>query len=133
VSLRKVHAFAVKLHEQPVEGVGDAAAGRLTWRTLICGDRTPSDELVIGIAQFPPRGVLNLHRHEHAEFYFGLSGGGTVNAAGSVFRIRRNVAVFIPGNTEHCVMAGQRGLSILYGFATRAFRDVIYRYSQARG
>jgi quercetin dioxygenase-like cupin family protein len=112
----------------PLEGVGDDQSGNLTWRTLISGDRTPSNEIILGVAHFPPHGTLNMHRHEPAEFYFGLTGEGTVFANGEAFRIAQGIAVFIPGNTDHGVVAGDQGLSIVYGFARRAFNDIIYDF-----
>ena len=114
----------------PVEGVGDTQSGQLTWRTLISGDRSPSDQLIIGVADFRPHGRLNVHRHEPAEFYFGLSGEGTVVAKGIEYRIAKGVAVFIPGNTHHGIVAGPGGLSILYGFARRAFSEIVYNYGE---
>jgi quercetin dioxygenase-like cupin family protein len=122
--------FAVNIEQSPIEGSGDAQSGILTWRTLISGDRTPSDELTIGIADFPPHGRLNLHRHAPAEFYFGLAGEGTVTANGVPLAIAKGVAVFIPGNTEHGVVAGAGGLSVIYGFAQRAFSSIVYDYRE---
>lgn len=120
--------FSVSIGETPLEGSGDLQSGNLTWRTLISGDRTPSDQITLGVADFPPHGTLNVHRHEPAEFYFGLAGEGTVLINGVSFRIAQGIAVFIPGNTDHGVVAGDRGLSIVYGFGRRAFDDVIYDF-----
>lgn len=125
---KAVRPFSVGVGEAPLEGAGDLQSGNLTWRTLISGDRTPSDQITLGVADFPPRGTLNTHRHEAAEFYFGLTGEGTVFANGVPFRIAQGIAVFIPGNTDHGVVAGDRGLSIVYGFARRAFDNVIYDF-----
>lgn len=123
-------AFCVNRETQPLEGVDDAQSGNLSWRTLISADRSPSAELTVGVADFPPHGRLNLHWHAPAEFYYGLSGEGTVTANGVPLKIAKGIAVFIPGNTEHGVEAGAEGLSILYGFAHRAFRDIVYHYTQ---
>src|ERR1700722_4572648 len=123
-----VRPFSINVEEAPLEGLGGLQSGNLTWRTLISGDRTPSDQLTLGVADFPPHGTLNVHRHEPAEFYFGLSGEGTVYADGVSFRIAQGIAIFIPGNTDHGVIAGDRGLSIVYGFARHAFDDVIYDF-----
>jgi len=122
--------FARSLEQLPIEGVGDTLSGVLTWRTLISADRTPSDELILGVADFPPHGRLNAHRHVPAEFYFGLSGEGTVIAGGVEFRIAQGIAVFIPGNTDHGVVAGPDGLCMLYGFAQRAFSAIVYEYDR---
>jgi len=123
-----VRPFSISIGQAPLEGAGDVQSGNLTWRTLISGDRTPSDQITLGVADFPPHGTLNVHRHQPAEFYFGLAGEGTVLANGLCFRIAQGIAVFIPGNTDHGVVAGDRGLSILYGFAQGAFDGVIYDF-----
>lgn len=123
-----VRPFSINVEEAPLEGLGDMQSGNLTWRTLISGDRTPSDQLTLGVADFPPHGTLNVHRHDPAEFYFGLSGEGTVFADGVSFRIAQGIAIFIPGNTDHGLIAGDRGLSIVYGFARSTFDDVIYEF-----
>jgi quercetin dioxygenase-like cupin family protein len=120
--------FSVSIGGTPQEGAGDVQSGNLTWRTLISGDRTPSDQITLGVADFPPHGTLNVHRHEPAEFYFGLTGDGTVFVKGASFRIAQGIAVFIPGNTDHSVLAGDQGLSIVYGFARCAFDGVIYEF-----
>jgi len=124
--------FAVNLEHSPVEGAGDTQSGLLTWRTLISGDRSPSDQLIIGVADFPPHGRLNVHRHEPAEFYFGLSGEGTVVVKGVEYRIAKGIAVFVPGSTDHGVVAGAGGLCMLYGFAQRAFSEIVYHYADGR-
>jgi quercetin dioxygenase-like cupin family protein len=123
-----VRPFAVDSVDAPLEGTGDTQSGHLTWRTLLSGDRTPTDQITLGVAEFPPLGTLNRHRHEPAEFYFGLSGEGTVFVGGASFRIAPGIAVFIPGSTEHGVVAGDRGLSFVYGFARRSFDQVIYEF-----
>jgi quercetin dioxygenase-like cupin family protein len=128
IKTEPVRPFSIKAAETPVEGAGDAQSGNLTWRTLISGDRTPSNEMVLGIADFPPHGTLNVHRHGPAEFYFGLAGDGIVSADGMSFEIAQGTAVFIPGKTDHGVIAGYRGLSIVYGFARGSFEGVIYDF-----
>ncbi len=123
-----VRPFSITTEQAPEEGAGDVQSGHLTWRTLISGDRTPSDEITLGVADFPPHGRLNVHRHEPAEFYFGLAGEGTVFINDAPHRIAQGVAVFIPGNTDHGVVAGDRGLSLVYGFACASFDAVIYDF-----
>jgi len=123
-----VRAFAVDSAEAPVEGAGDVQSGHLTWRTLISGDRTPSEEIILGVADFPPHGTLNMHRHAPAEVYFGLSGEGVVTVNGVPFKIAQGIAVYIPGNTDHGVVAGERGLSFVYGFARDSFASILYQF-----
>lgn len=128
IASRSARPFAIHVDRPPIEGAGDVESGNLTWRTLISADRTPSAEMILGIADFPPHGQLNLHRHEPAEIYFGLSGEGIVSADGATLAITKGVAVFIPSNCEHGVVAGAAGLSILYCFAQDAFEDIEYGY-----
>jgi quercetin dioxygenase-like cupin family protein len=127
----RLKPFAVRLDQAPIEGLGNVRSGVLTWKTLISGDRTASNEMTVGVAEFPPHGVFYRHHHAPAEFYFGLSGDGIVTANGVPMEISQGVAVYIPGNTEHGVVAGTSGLSFLYGFACRTFSEIIYHYSDA--
>ncbi len=122
-------AFVSELNQQPVEGGTDPVYGEVTWRTLISGDRTSSKDLILGVADFPAHGSLNPHRHAPPEFYFCLSGSGTVVVDGLEFEIQTGSAVFIPGNAEHGVTAGPHGLSFAYGFAQHTFADIDYVFS----
>lgn len=124
--------FVVALDDQPIEGGFDPAFGDVTWQTLISRDRTPSNGVVLGVANFPAHGVLHLHRHTPPEFYFGLSGSGTVMLDGQPVEILPGVAVFIPSNAEHGVTAGPEGLAFAYGFGEDAFSDIEYRFSAAQ-
>jgi len=124
-------AFSVRAEDLPEEGGVDPTVGTVTWRTMISADRTPSCDLTIGIAEFPPHGTLNAHRHLPPEFYLGLSGTGVVTIEGVPHVISKNVGVYIPANAEHDVLAGSKGLSMAYGFAQAAFTDVDYVFSNA--
>ncbi|WP_095588298.1 cupin domain-containing protein [Actibacterium ureilyticum] len=121
--------FSVNLDSLPVEGGTDPAFGSVTWRTLVCGDRTPSRDMVLGVAEFGPYGTLLPHRHAHAEFYLGLSGDGVVTLGGVPHQIAPGVAIYVPGDAEHGVVAGPVGLRFAYGFAADRFADVTYRFS----
>lgn len=123
--------FAVDLMDLPLEGGEDPAFGTVRWRTLVCGDRTPSSGMVLGVAEFGPGGTLRPHRHGPAEVYFGLTGAGTVTIEGVPHRIAPGVAVYLPPEAEHGVVAGPMGLTFAYGFPTGRFADVDYRVSGA--
>ncbi|MDW4548160.1 cupin domain-containing protein [Defluviimonas sp. D31] len=123
--------FSVDAAKVAPEGGTDPVFGSVAWRTLICADRTPTKEFVLGIAEFGPRGTLNPHRHEPAEFYLCIEGGGTATIDGIAHALVPGVAVYIPGNAEHGVVAGPEGLRFAYGFAEAAFSGVTYRFSSA--
>jgi quercetin dioxygenase-like cupin family protein len=117
--------------EVALEGGADPAFGTVRWRTLICADRTPSSDMVLGVAEFGPGDRLEPHRHAPSEFYFGLSGEGTVTVEGMPHRIAPGVAIFIPSEAEHEVEAGAFGLSFAYGFPRGRFAEVDYRFRVA--
>lgn len=119
--------FTVAYGGLPLEG--EARDGELTWQTLICADRTPSGSLVVGVAEFPPGGHLKFHRHEPAEFYFCLAGSAVVYADDKAMPLSPDVAAFIPGLTEHAIVAGPDGLKLLYGFARDTFAGIEYDYT----
>lgn len=122
-------AFVAALNDQPIEGGFDPAFGNVTWQTLISGDKTPSNGLVLGVATFPANGILHLHRHVPPEFYFCLSGSGVVTMDGQPHQIAPGAAVFIPANVEHAVRAGADGLKFAYGFGENAFSEIVYQFS----
>lgn len=121
--------FVANLADQPIEGGFDPVFGDVTWQTLISAERTDSNGLVLGMAEFPANGVLNLHRHIPPEFYYCVRGSGTVFLDGVEHFITPGAAVFIPGDVEHGVLAGPDGMSFLYGFGEDAFSNIEYRFS----
>ncbi|TCP43991.1 cupin domain-containing protein [Rhodovulum marinum] len=124
-------AFSVNGFTLEREGGTDPAFGNVTWRTLICADRQPSRHFVLGFAEFGPMGTLLAHRHAHAEFYLGFSGDGVVTVEGETHHIAPGVAIYLPPDAEHSVLAGPQGLCFAYGFPTDRFADVQYRFSAA--
>ncbi len=121
--------FVAALGDQPIEGGFDPVFGDVTWQTLISGDKTQSNGVVLGVATFPANGVLHLHRHTPPEFYFGLTGSGTVMLDGQPVEIVPGSAIFIPSDAEHGVTAGPTGLTFAYGFGEDAFSEIEYRFS----
>lgn len=101
--------------------------GVVNWKTLVSGDRTPSDSITLGFAQVPPGERLHVHRHAQAEVYFILEGSGTVHIDGKEWTVRTGHAIFIPGSAEHGIAnPGTAPLHFIYVFATDSFADVHY-------
>jgi quercetin dioxygenase-like cupin family protein len=121
--------FVVDVAQTPVEGGTDPTYGEVTWRTLICADKTPTREFVLGVADFKPGEKLHPHRHEPAEFYYCTSGTGKVIIEGVVHNVHQGIAVYVPTNATHSVIAGPNGLSFLYGFAEARFGAIDYQFS----
>jgi mannose-6-phosphate isomerase-like protein (cupin superfamily) len=116
--------------ERATEGWTTADGGRLTWHTLLSGDRDPTRSMSVGVTDIPPsNGVLQRHRHEPDEVYFVVSGEGVVHIDGTDHPVRPGSAVFVPGNAWHTVTnPGPGPLRVFYVFPVDSFADVEYVY-----
>lgn len=119
----------IEASDVPLEGGDDPAFGTVRWRTLFCADRMPTQDMVMGIAEFPPFGTLLPHRHSPSEVYFGLEGSAVVTVDGLVQVMGPGTALFIPADAEHGTVAGAQGFRMLYVFPRDRFSDVTYRFS----
>ncbi len=127
----------VVLHEQDrdLESWDDPTRGPVQWRTLLSGDRTPTNALTMGVAELPPGGRQSprIHWHAHVEAYYVLSGEGVVAIAGVEHPVRAGSAVFVPGDTEHgAANTGSETLRILYVFAADSFDEIEYEFPTVR-
>lgn len=123
--------FILNERDCALEGWEEVALGAVQWRTLVSGERTPSNALTMGVAEVreATEGRPRLHRHAQAETYFVLSGRGAINLAGAERPLATGDAVFIPGGAWHvawCV--GEEPLRILYVLAADSFDQVIYEF-----
>lgn len=121
--------LVVDAAQAPLNGGTDPAYGEVRWRTLINSSSENSRDMVLGIAEFEPQGRLLPHRHDPAEFYFGLEGSGVVTIDGTPHEIRPGVAIYVPAGAEHGTQAGDEGLRFAYGFAEPSFEQIDYRFS----
>ena len=115
-----------------LEGWDVPGVGKVIWRTLLSGDRTPTSGLTVGIAEIEPWHDNNLyvpHRHAAPEVYYILAGEGVVTIAGVDYPVRPGATLFIPGNTWHGTRnTGSVALRLLYAFAVDSFTDVLYEF-----
>lgn len=121
--------LVVDAADVPLSGGTDPTYGCVRWRTLINGNDDSPRDMVLGIAEFAPHGRLLPHRHDPAEFYFGLDGAGTVTIDGVDHQIAPGIAIYVPGGAEHGVVAGPQGLRFSYGFAAASFEQIEYRFT----
>lgn len=101
----------------------------VTWRTLISGDRTPTESLTVGTAEIQPGAPTEgaRHRHEAPEVYYVLAGTGVVHVGDQQHPVEPGTAVFVPGNEWHFVAnTGDEPLRLLFVFAVDQFTDVHY-------
>jgi mannose-6-phosphate isomerase-like protein (cupin superfamily) len=125
----------VVIHEDScsIEGWDDPVRGRITWRTLLSGDRTPTAQLTLGITDVGPGqpDPFHPHRHAQAEIYYVVAGEGIVSIDGAEYPLRAGSSVFIPGNVWHGARnTGRDVLQLLYVFAADSFADVHYLFPE---
>ena len=107
------------------------AARRSRWRLIFSARRTPTEAMTMGLAEFPPGGVLPLHHHAPAEIYHVLEGEGATEIEGQPHPLRPGVSLFIPPNARHrTTNTGQRPLRFLFVFPTDSFEDVVYHFDE---
>ena len=131
--MTKVPSRCFVVHEQGVdrEGWDDAIRGKVEWSTLLSGDRSPTSQLTLGVAELGPGQPAPFlpHRHAQAEAYYVLSGEGVVHLDGVEHAVRAGSSVFIPGGVWHGARnSGSGELRLLYVFAADSFSDVHYDF-----
>lgn len=116
--------------ERDVKYIGEDALeaqhGGARWKMLFSAERTPTDSITCGVAIVSPDQALVLHRHAHAEVYYGLEGEACAVIDGKEYDIAPGKALFIPGNTLHGVRAEASEAKFLFVFAADRFSDVHY-------
>ena len=119
-----------------LEAWNDPVRGTVAWRTLFSGDRTPTSDLTMGIAELRPGlvGPGHPHRHAQPEVYYILSGTGHVWIDGATHEVAPGAAVFVPGNAPHYARnTGADLMRLLYVFATDSFEQVQYEFPGTDG
>ncbi len=123
-------AFSIHTEQVALEGGTNPDYGTVQWRTLIDGTPCTPKEFILGLAEMGPHGTLPAHRHEPAEFHLGLEGTGIVTIEGVPHQIKAGVAIYLPANAEHSVLAGPDGLRFAYGFAEGNYQAIQYNFSK---
>lgn len=132
--MSKVAPHVVHEESCEIEGWDDPVMGKVIWRTLLSSDRSPTNQLTVGVAEVGPGNpdAYFPHRHEPAEVYYILSGEGVVTIEGESFPVRAGSTVFIPGNAWHGSRnTGPEPLRLLYAFAVNSFSDVTYIFPES--
>ena len=107
------------------------ARSDVRWKLLISGERTPSAELTVGIAQIAPGATLVGHRHAHAETYYITSGKGRMLIGGVECEIGPGTAIYIPLNAHHsCRCDSDTPLEFIFTFPCDRFEEVVYRIDE---
>ena len=127
--MTSLQGVVVRETECPVEGWDDAVRGKIVWRTLLSGDRTPTAQMTLGVTEVGPGqpNPFHPHRHTQAEIYYVIAGEGIVTIDGVEYPLRAGSSVFIPGNVWHGARnTGGDVLRLVYVLAADSFSDVHY-------
>lgn len=129
--MSRSEAFVIHEEDAAYEGSAGDPPGPIRWRTLVSGDRTPTDSLTVGVAELEPGQPTPFlpHKHAQAEVYYVLSGEGTVTISGRDYPVRPRSVVFIPGGAAHGARnTGTELLRLLYVFPAKSFADIEYEF-----
>ena len=120
--------------DQEWEGWDDPEMQRdrgVRWKLLISGERTPSAELTMGIAEILPGATLSHHRHAHAETYYITKGKGRIMIDGVESEIGPGSAIYIPSNAEHTASCdSDTPLEFIFTVPCDRFDEVVYRFDE---
>lgn len=126
-------SFVLQEADVELEGWNDPVRGQVAWRTLVSGDRTPSEGMTIGVADVleADPATFRPHRHAQAETYYVLSGEGIMLLDGAEHRLEAGSVVFIPGGVMHGARGvGAEPLRLLYVLAADRFDEVVYEFPE---
>jgi quercetin dioxygenase-like cupin family protein len=127
--MSKPEPFVVRVEDVPAEFWSDAR-GRLSFHTLVSGERTPSEGLVAGVAIVEPGGELALHSHAPPEIYFALEGVAIVTIDGVEWALSAGAAAFIPGHARHAIRNPfDRAFKLFYVFPADRFDAIRYDFA----
>jgi mannose-6-phosphate isomerase-like protein (cupin superfamily) len=118
--------------ESEFESGRQEITGPVRWVTLLSADRTPSSDIVLGLAEIEPgeSGEFRQHSHKHAEAYYILSGSGVVTISNKDYSIRAGTTVFFPRGAVHrTVNTGLKPLRFLYVFPADSFDQIDYKFA----
>ena len=126
--MSKTEPFVIRVEDTPIEAWDDAR-GRLSFHTLVSGDRTPSEGLTAGVSIVEPGGELALHSHAQPEVYFALEGVALVTIDGVERSVAAGAAVFIPGHARHGIRNPfDQTFKIFYVFPADRFDEIRYDF-----
>jgi quercetin dioxygenase-like cupin family protein len=123
-----VEPFVSRVEDVELQSWNDRR-GRLSFKTLVSGDTTPSDSLVAGISIVETGGALAPHSHTQAEIYFVLEGAGLVTVDDVEHKVSPGVTLFIPGDARHSVRNPfDATFRFFYVFAADRFDEIQYKF-----
>lgn len=107
----------------------DPVRGRVTFRTLLSSDITPSEGLTAGVAEVAPGDVFRPHRHRETEVYLVIEGEGTLLLDGAERLVGVGDVVYLPSGHLHGVSnTGDGSLRLFYVLDADGMHEVAYDF-----
>ena len=101
----------------------------IRWKLLVSGYRTPTEGLVLGIAEVPPGTALLRHTHVEPETYFVTDGKGIMSIEGKDSEITTGSSIYIPSKASHSVRCiGDQALQFIFSLPCDRWDHVDYEF-----
>jgi quercetin dioxygenase-like cupin family protein len=99
----------------------------IRWRTLLSGEKTPTESISMGILEIPPGVGMGAHHHSPVEVYYLTSGEGQLLCGDTVKHVRAGDAVYIPASQVHGIRnIGDQTLVLVWMFPTDTWAEIDY-------
>lgn len=125
----RLPAIVRQTDKLPKKRWDNPARGSICWQTLLSAGITQSNSLVCGVATLDIGDDFALHHHAQPEVYFGVEGETTVSVDGIPCHLAPGVAIYIPANAIHGILAVTQPVRFFYVFAADAFEDISYHFA----
>ena len=113
---------------EPGEGGCDDV---IRWRTLLSGEKTPTEGISMGTLEVPPGATMVPHHHAPLEVYYVTSGEGRLLAGDTVRHLRAGDVAYIPANQVHGIKnIGDHALTLVWMFSTDTWSEIEYHDDQ---
>lgn len=123
-------AYTKNENEYPWE-YEDGEEGRndvIRWRTLLSGDKTPTNKISMGTLELPSNTVLRPHHHAALEVYYITNGEGVLLIGKEQRKVKAGDIVYIPCNLIHGIKnLGQQLLTLVWMFPTDTWSEIVYQ------
>ena len=121
-------SLVASIHQQTWET--NEIFGSVKFKTLFGKEQLVGNSpIAMGYAALDSSGILDMHTHDDAEFYFCTRGSANIVIDGTSYAVASGSVIFIPGKAPHVVYAGADGFEFLYGFPGQlVFDEVNYEF-----
>lgn len=110
-------------YEQGEEGRDDV----IRWRSLLSGEKTPTEKISMGTLELPQNAALPPHHHSPLEVYYITEGEGELLLGEELRRVKAGDVVYIPSNMTHAIKnLGEQLLKLVWVFPTDTWAEIVY-------